>query len=60
MDRIGGYMKKLKMFRVEFNTGEYAYVYGTGLSDAYWEAKSYENSTRIIKDIEIFKNDSTT
>jgi hypothetical protein len=45
----------MKRYRVEFNTTEYAYVNAYGLSDAYWSAKTYENSTRIILDIEVIK-----
>ena len=43
----------MKKYRIEFNTGEYAYVNGIGISDAYWQAKTYENTTRIIEDIEL-------
>lgn len=42
----------MKRYRIEFNTGEYAYVRCMGVSDAYWQAKTYENSTRVIEDIE--------
>lgn len=42
-------------YRVEFNTTEYLYVIAQGVSDAYWMAKTYENSTRIIEDIEVIE-----
>ena len=45
----------MRKYRVEFNTGEYLYTDAIGLSHAYWIAKTYENSTRIIEDIEIIK-----
>ena len=42
----------MSKYRIEFNTTEYAYVNAFGISDAYWQAKTYENSTRVIEDIE--------
>jgi hypothetical protein len=45
----------MSRFRVEFNTTEYVYVIAQGVSDAYWMAKTYENSTRIIEDIEVIE-----
>lgn len=42
----------MRRYRVEFNTQEYVYVFGNGLAEAYWNAMTYENSTRLIEDIE--------
>lgn len=42
----------MSKYRVEFNTEEYVYITGYGLADVYWVAKTYENSTRLIEDIE--------
>lgn len=43
----------MRKFRIEFNTGEYLYTDAYGIAEAYWCAKTYENSTRIILDIEV-------
>ena len=40
-----------KKFLIEFNTQESIIIDAFGLSDAYWTAKTYENSTRVIFDI---------
>ena len=39
-------------YLIIFNTEERLTLFASGISEVYWIAKTYENSTRIIEDIQ--------